>query len=76
MDYDTFKNTFIANGIPFSQVIEQVQTELLWNSLIFEIYKDRLTIQLDEIDEQLKLIQKNRINVRSTTSVSDDVIIK
>jgi len=60
MDYDTFKNTFIANGIPFSQVIEQVQTELLWNSLIFEIYKDRLTIQLDEIDEQLKLIQNKK----------------
>ena len=60
MDYDTFKNTFIANGIPFSQVIEQVQTELLWNGLIFEIYKDRLTIQLDEIDEQLKLIQNKK----------------
>ena len=49
MDLDTFKNTFIANGIPFSNVIDQIQTELLWNSLIFELYKDRLKISLGEI---------------------------
>jgi len=60
MDLDTFKNTFIANGIPFSHVIDQIQIELLWNSLIFEVYKDRLKVSLDEIDEQLKLIQNKK----------------
>ena len=60
MDLDTFKNTFIANGIPFSNVIDQIQIELLWNSLIFELYKDRLVISLDEISEQLKLIQNKK----------------
>ena len=60
MDLDTFKNTFIANGIPFSNVIDQIQIELLWNSLIFELYKDRLVISLDEISEQLELIQNKK----------------
>ncbi|MBL4626204.1 MAG: peptidylprolyl isomerase [Pelagibacteraceae bacterium] len=60
MDLDTFENTFIANGIPFSNVIDQIQTELLWNSLIFELYKDRLVISLDEIGEQLKLMQNKK----------------
>ena len=60
MDLDTFKNTFIANGIPFSNVIDQIQIELLWNSLIFELYKDRLVISLDEISEQLKSIQNKK----------------
>ena len=60
MDLDTFKNTFIANGIPFSHVIDQIQIELLWNSLIFELYKDRLVISLDEISEQLKSIQNKK----------------
>jgi len=60
MDLDTFENTFIANGIPFSNVIDQIQTELLWNSLIFELYKDRLVISLDEISEQLKSIQNKK----------------
>ena len=60
MDYDTFKNVFIANEIDFSQVVDQVQTELMWNSLIFEIYKDKLIINLDELDEQLKSIQNKK----------------
>ena len=30
----------------------------MWNSLIFKIYNDRLTIDIDEVNEQLKLIQK------------------
>ena len=60
MDLDTFENTFIANGIPFSNVIDQIQIELLWNSLIFELYKDRLVISLDEIGEQLKSIQNKK----------------
>ena len=60
MDLDTFENTFIANGIPFSNVIDQIQIELLWNSLIFELYKDRLVISLDEINEQLKSIQNKK----------------
>ena len=60
MDLDTFENTFIANGIPFSNVIDQIQIELLWNSLIFELYKDRLVVSLDEISEQLKSIQNKK----------------
>ena len=60
MDLDTFENTFIANGIPYSNVVDQIQIELLWNSLIFELYKDRLVISLDEISEQLKSIQNKK----------------
>lgn len=60
MDLDTLEHTFIANGIPFSHAADQIQIELLWNSLIFELYKDRLVISLDEIDEQLKSIQNKK----------------
>jgi len=60
MDIDTLKNTFLANGIQFTNIIDQIETELLWNSLIFKLYKDRLSINLDEINEQLKLIQNKK----------------
>ena len=60
LDYDTFKNIFIVNGIDFSYVVDQLQTELLWNSLIFELYKNRLVVNLEEIDEQLKTIQNKK----------------
>ena len=54
MDLDTFKSVFIANGIDFSNIVNKIRTELLWNGLVFELYKDRLSINIDEIDEQLK----------------------
>jgi len=60
MNLDTLKNIFIANGINFSDINNQIRTELLWNSLIFNLYKDRLSININEIDEQLKLIQNKK----------------
>ena len=47
-----------ANGIEFSSIEKNIEIELLWNSLIFKIYNDKLIIDIDEINDQLKLIQK------------------
>ena len=60
IDLDTLKSIFIANGIDFENVMDQTRTEFLWNGLIFEIYKNRLSINIDEIDEQLRLIQEKK----------------
>ena len=57
---ETLKKVFSRNEIDFSNVIDRVKTDLLCNSLIFEIYKNRLSINIDEIDEQLKLIQNKK----------------
>ena len=61
-DLDTLKNIFASNELDFSIVEDQVKVELSWNSLIFQLYKDRISINPDEIDEQLKLFQKKEIN--------------
>ena len=61
-DLDTLKNVFTSNELDFSIVENQVKVELSWNSLIFQLYKDRISINPDEIDEQLKLFQKKEIN--------------
>jgi len=60
MDLETFKNTFIANGIDFSVVGDIIKTELMWNNLIFELYKDKLKINVKEIEEKLKIIQNKK----------------
>ncbi len=60
MDLDTFKNTFVVNKINFSDISSRVKTELLWNSLIFELYKNRLMVNEDEINDQLKAIQNKK----------------
>ncbi len=60
LDIETLKNLCASNGLDFSIIENQVITELLWNSLIFFLYKDRLTINKEEIDDQLKLIDKKK----------------
>ena len=60
MDLDTFKNTFVVNKINFSDISSRMKTELLWNSLIFELYKNRLMVNEDEINDQLKAIQNKK----------------
>ena len=59
-DLDTLKNICESNELDFALIENQVKTELLWNSLIFQLYKDRLSINVDEIEEQLKLIQNKK----------------
>ena len=60
IDLATLKNIFASNELDFSLLENQVKTELLWNSLIFQLYKDRLKINVEEIEEQLKLIQNKK----------------
>ena len=44
IDLDTLEQTLIANRINLSAINDQISTDLLWNSLIFLLYKDRLSI--------------------------------
>ena len=60
MDVDSLKQTFETNGIKFSILTDRITTDLLWNSLIFLRYKDRLSINIDEIEDQLKKIDKEK----------------
>ena len=60
MDIDSFKQVFITNEIDFSILTERIEIDLLWNSLIFAIYKGRLSVNLDEINEQLESFSKKK----------------
>ncbi len=58
LDFEAFKNIFIRNGIDFSAVEDNFRTELLWNTLIFSIYNKQLSVNLEEIEEQLILVKQ------------------
>lgn len=55
MDLDTLKNVCASNELDFSIIEKQVITELLWNSLVFYLYKNRISVNVNEIEDQLKL---------------------
>ena len=60
VDLETLKNICSSNELDFSIIEEQIKVELYWNSLIFEIYKNKLVINPDQISEQLKLVQNKK----------------
>jgi len=60
MDVDTLKSICISNDLDFSIIVDQIKTELLWNSLIYYLYRNRVSINSKEIDEQLKLNQNKK----------------
>ena len=74
LDLNTLKDAFITNEIDFSNVVEQIKTELLWNTLIFEIYKNRITINKDEIDDQLSKFQNQNKEKIEEYLISEIVI--
>ncbi len=62
VNVETLRNIFASNDLNFKLIEDQVKTELYWNSLIFQLYKNRLSINIEEIDEKIKLIQNQKIN--------------
>ena len=60
IDVDNLKNRFKASAVNFSHLINKIETELKWNCLIFYIYKNRIDVNLSEINDQLKLFEYNK----------------
>ena len=46
MELDILKGVFESNGIDFQKIIDQVKIELKWNTLIFQLYKNKLSINI------------------------------
>mgnify|MGYP006106898045 FL=1 len=60
VDLETLKNICQTNELDFSIVENQVKIELYWNSLIFEMYKNQVSINPKQIEERKKLIQNEK----------------
>ncbi len=73
IDLDTLKNIFESNELDFSKIEDQVKTELRWNSLIFEIYKNNLNINQSEIEDRLKSIQNKK---KTDEYLISEIVIK
>lgn len=60
MDLTSLKDICSSNGLDFTVIENQMKTELLWNSLIFQLYRNKISINIDEIDEKLRLNQNKK----------------
>ena len=57
IDPAMLKKIFSSNDVDFSILIDKLTTDLMWNSLIYQIYNDRLSININEIENQLALLE-------------------
>ena len=60
VDVETLKNICASNDLDFSIIEDQIKVELHWNTLIFELYKNSLQIDPEQIEERLKLFQDKK----------------
>jgi len=60
VDIDTLQNTLISNGVRYETLTDLYKTELLWNTLIFQLYKNNMTVNKEEVEEQLASVQNKK----------------
>ena len=58
-----FENLLRSLGISFDYIVEKIEIELMWNKLIYTIYKDKVNINENEIREKLKKDLENPSNL-------------
>ena len=73
MGLEAFKDVCESNGLDFSVIENQLKTELLWNSLIFYQYGNKITIDIDDINNQLRL---NKNKNEFTEYLISEIIVK
>jgi hypothetical protein len=54
------KEIFRQNDIDFLKFTENHRTELVWNTLIFQLYKNQITINVVEVDSEMENIKENK----------------
>ena len=56
-----FKNKLKVNNIDYNFLVKRVEDELLWNKFIVLKYKDKVKINMTDIDNELKKIVSNGV---------------
>lgn len=54
------KNFFEQKNINYNTFLENHKIELLWNTLIYEIYRNQLNINIIEVENEIKKIKENK----------------
>ena len=57
------KKIFKNNNIDFELYEEEIRIEFMWQKFIFNLYKNQINLNNDEIDEELKSIVQNKKNI-------------
>ena len=59
-DTDGLKEIFNKNGASYDVFIRDYETNLLWNTLIFSIYRNKTNVNIVDVDNELELLSVNK----------------
>ena len=57
---DGLQKIFKQNNIDYSLFVENHEIELLWNTLIYVIYKNQINVNIIEVENELEKLKKNK----------------
>jgi len=57
------KKIFNQTGINYEYFVENHRVELLWNTLIFKIYRDQINVNIIDVENEIEKIRVNNNNV-------------
>ena len=55
------KEIFLKYDISFDTFVENYKTELLWNSLIYSLYKNQLNVNVVEVENEIESMSQTKI---------------
>ena len=74
-DKDGLREIFTKHGVSFKEFEKNYEIELLWNTLIYQLYKNQTNVNILEIDIDVKKIKEN-YNEEELTKIRKDILNK
>ena len=69
------KEIFMKSGVSYDLFVEKYRTELLWNTLIFQIYKNQININIIEVENEIGKIKKDK-NISELKKIKETILLK
>jgi len=60
-DVDGLKKIFVNNNISYKSFIEKHKTELLWNTLIYQVYNNQINVNIIEVENEVTRIINSKV---------------
>ena len=75
-DITGVKNIFQTNGLDFEIYLDEIQTEFNWQKLIFDRYKNKISLNEQEIEIELNDFLKNQKNLQEYKLAEIELTLK
>jgi len=67
------KEIFKQSNVNYESFVEKYKVELLWNTLIFQLYKNQTNVNIIEVNDEVEKIKKNK-NKDELKKIKTDIL--